>query len=107
MAYGPGFSGRQVLGREGIVTNYLGGLGGLGISGWIDQGDSASAGLAGVRIAGGGFAVQRQAQDFADRLVRILGRREALAVSDREEQILAVGANATAPPSWPPLPLGI
>ena len=47
--------------------------------------------LPAVGIVGGGFAVQRQVQDLAYRLVRILGRREALAVANREEQRLAVG----------------
>ena len=59
--------------------------------GRIDQGNGGSAGFAEVGIAGGGFAVQRQAQDLAFGLVRILGGGEALAVANREEQILAVG----------------
>ena len=59
--------------------------------GRIDQRNGGRAGLAEVGIAGGGFAVQRQAQDLADGLVRILRGGEALAVANREEQILAVG----------------
>src|SRR6476660_4574808 len=91
MAHGPGFSRRQVLRGEGIGADYLRGLGGFGVAGRVDEGDSASAGLAGVRIAGGRFTVQRQAKDLSNGLVWILGRREALAIANREEQILAIG----------------
>ena len=72
------------------------------------RGMVASAGLAEVGIAGGGFAVQRQTQDLAFGLVWILSGREPLAVANREEQILVRRARKrSAPPSWPPLPLGI
>ncbi len=37
------------------------------------------------------FAIQRQPQDLAYRLVRILGGGHALAIANSEEQILAVG----------------
>ena len=42
-------------------------------------------------LPGRGLAVERQPQDLAFRLIRILGRGHALAVANSEEQILAVG----------------
>ena len=56
----------------------------------IDQGNGGGAGFALHRIAGRGFAVQRQPQDLAFRLVGILGGGEALAVAHREEEVVAV-----------------
>src|SRR5260370_39984620 len=64
-----------------------------------------STGFAEVGIAGGGFAIQRQSQDLAYGLVRILGRGHALAVADREEQIRAVGGESdlrTRPAAFAP-----
>ena len=43
-------------------------------------------GLARHRIAGSGFAIEREAQDLADFHVRILGRRHALTIADGEKQ---------------------
>ena len=57
----------------------------------IDQRHARRAGLAGHRIARRGLAVERQAQDLAELLVGILGGRHALAIADRQEQVLAVG----------------
>src|SRR5215469_2912380 len=76
--------------RRALPAFHLRGLGGLGVTGRIDQWNAGSARLAGVGIAGGGFAIQRQAQDLAFGLVWILGWSEALAIANREEQILAV-----------------
>ena len=47
--------------------------------------------LARHRVARRGLAVERQPQDLADRRVGILRRRHALAIADRQEQVLAVG----------------
>ena len=96
-AAGPGFRGRQVGAGKGIGADHLRRLGGFGVAGRIDQRNGGRAGLAEVGIAGGGFAVQRQAQDLAYGLVRILGGSEALAVANREEQILAVGREGDLP----------
>ena len=95
--HGPGFRRRQVGAGEGIGAHHLRGLGGFGVTGRIDQRNGGRAGFAEVGIAGGGFAVQRQVQDLAYGLVRILGRGEALAVANREEQRLAVGREGDCP----------
>ena len=55
------------------------------------RGDGGGAGFAEVGIAGRGFAVEGQAQDLADWLVRVLSGGHALAVADGHKQILAVG----------------
>src|ERR1035441_1546219 len=63
----------------------LRGLGGFGVTGRIDQGNGGSASFAEVGIARGWFAVQREAQDLAYGLVRILGGGHALAVANSQE----------------------
>ena len=82
--------GRQVRAGEGVGADHRRGLRRFGIRGRIDDRHAGRAGLAGHRIARRGLAVQRQAQDLAQRLVGILGRRHALPVADGQEQVLAV-----------------
>src|SRR5207302_6481 len=98
---GPGFSRRHVGSRKSIGADHLRGLGGFGVTGRIDQGNGGSAGLAEVGIAGGWLAVQREAQDLAYGLVRILGGGHTLAVADREEEIPAVGREGDRPSCLP------
>ena len=84
-AAGPGFGRRQIGAGKGVGAYYLRGLGGFGVTGRIDQRNGGGAGLAEVGVARGGFAVQRQAQDLAYGLVRILGGGHALAVANSQE----------------------
>src|SRR5215470_12631604 len=91
MTGGPGFCRRQVRAWKGIGADYLRVLGGFSVTGRIDQRNGGSAGLAEVGIARSGFAIQRETQNLADGLIRILSRREPLPVADCQEQVLTVG----------------
>src|SRR5690242_5442 len=90
-AAGPCFSRRQVGSRKRIGGDYRRSFGGLGVTRRIDQGDGGRAGLSEVRITRRRFAVQREPQDLAFRLIRILSGSHALAIANRKEEIVAIG----------------
>ncbi len=71
-AAGPGFSRRQISAWERIGAHHRRSFRGFGVFGRIDQRNRFRARFAEVRIAWGRFAVQRQPQDLAFRLVWIL-----------------------------------
>ena len=81
----------QVGAGKGVSAYDRGSLRGFGVRRRVDDGHSGRAGFACHGIAGGWFAIERQPQDLAERLVGILGRRHALPVANGEEEILAVG----------------
>ncbi len=90
VAGAPGLGRASGSAREGVGRDHRRGLGPLGVARRIDDRNGGRAPLARLRVAGGGLAVQGQAQDLAQRLVGILGRRHALALAHRQEQILLV-----------------
>jgi hypothetical protein len=66
------------LGKVYVLTGFA--------VGWrIEQRNGGCAGFAEVGIVGGGFAIQRQAEDLACGLGQILSRGHPLAVTYREE----------------------
>src|SRR5260221_2502298 len=81
----PGFRGREVGAGKGIAADHGRGLGGLGVLRRIDQRNLCRTGLAQVRLARGWLSLQRQVQDLAYGLVRVLGRSHALAVAGGPE----------------------
>src|SRR6185312_6873012 len=87
----PGLGWSEVGAGEGVGSYDRSLLGGFGVLRRIDDGDGVRAGFACHGIARGRFAVQSEAQDFAEWLVRILGRGHALAVAGGEVEQLAVG----------------
>src|SRR5262249_32903440 len=60
-------------------------------------GNADPIGLAKVRIAWGRLAVQCQAPVLAYGLIRILGGSRALAVTNREKQVLTIGRESDRP----------
>src|SRR6185437_11453273 len=78
-ATSPGFRWRQVGAGKGIGAHRLRCLGNFGVAWRIDQWNGGSTVFPEVGITWGGFAIQRQAQDLAYGLVRILGWGHALA----------------------------
>src|SRR5262249_19731745 len=91
MTAGPRLRRRQIRVGERVGADDRRGLGRFRIARRIDQESTERALLSGHRVAGSGLAVERQAQDLAERLVGILRGRHPLAIADRQKQVAAVG----------------
>src|ERR1019366_276643 len=91
MSGGPGFRRGEVRPGKRVGAYHWRGLGELCVAWRIDHGNTRRADLAGLWIAGRRFAVERQTQNLAQRLVGILDGCHALTVADRQEEILAIG----------------
>ncbi len=76
---------RQVWSGEGVRSHHRGRLRRFGIRGRVNHRHARGAGLSRHGVAFGRFAIQRQAQNLAQRLVGILGRRHALPVPDTKK----------------------
>src|SRR5665213_1684395 len=72
---------RQVRAGKGIRSDDWGCLCGYRILWRVNDGHSGRADLASHRIARGRFAIERQAQDLTEWLVRVLGWRKALPIA--------------------------
>src|SRR5580692_5989446 len=90
MSGAPGFRRRQVRSRERIGSYDWSSFRGFGISRRINHGHAGRTRFSGHGIAGSRLAIQRQAQDLAEWLVRILGRRHALPLANCKKQITAI-----------------
>src|SRR4051794_23162050 len=90
MTAAPGLRRREIRFSKRVRADDRRGLGELSVTGRINQGDARCPRLACLWIARRRFAVERQAEDLPKFLVWILRWRHALAIADRQEQILTI-----------------
>ena len=108
MTHGPCLLQRQVRPRKGVHSHHGCGLRSFCILRWINHRHAGRANLPLHGIAFGRLPIQRQPQNLAQRLVRVLGRRHPLTIAHRQKQILAVrrkGDLRTKLSAFAPLPV--
>src|SRR5207253_240216 len=85
VAAGPRLRWRQIRSREVVRADHGCSFRGFRVARRIDQRNSGRASLAGHRITRRGLAVERQPQDLAEFLIRVLRGCHALPIADGEE----------------------
>src|SRR5688572_5515260 len=91
MAGRPGFCWCEIRPLEGIRADDWRRLGQFRVPRRINQRHARGAGFSSHWITRSRLTVEREPQDLAERLIRILSGRHALSITGRKEQVLAVG----------------